>query len=199
MKELLSWAASPFLMTLQPAYLLGMAIEFVVMIPHMSSLNRNWAEPISFLHKSKAASPLQLWSIQRESDKSITQISRFFLLWYWIWIFLPLLSQFSLLINLTCITHLDLRGSHLQGPIPNLPQLQELYVADNEDLTVNVSWLFALPWPHSHTLSNFNSIHEHCCSNSTLHLKWLFIGCSSCIKLFNLRTYPLFAYKPFYT
>ncbi|KAJ8635097.1 hypothetical protein MRB53_009364 [Persea americana] len=116
-----------------------------------ASLDRNWAEPVSFVYNLRQ---LQLSNCGISSMIPINQLLN---LTHLSSLVLDLNFFYSdipvQLANLTSITVLDLRGSHLQGSIPYLPRLQELYVDDNEDLTVDLSWLFALPWPHLHTLS----------------------------------------------
>ncbi|XWS25037.1 hypothetical protein CRYUN_Cryun27aG0036500 [Craigia yunnanensis] len=51
------------------------------------------------------------------------------------------------LANLTSLSVLDLTRSNLQGYIPYLPQLKELYVGNNSDLMVDLHSMFAVPWP----------------------------------------------------
>ncbi|KAL6007819.1 hypothetical protein ACLOJK_033321 [Asimina triloba] len=52
------------------------------------------------------------------------------------------------LANLTSLAVLELSNSHLQGAMPYLPQLQKLYIGNNPNLSVDLAYLFAHPWPY---------------------------------------------------
>ncbi|KAJ0018548.1 hypothetical protein Pint_11470 [Pistacia integerrima] len=51
------------------------------------------------------------------------------------------------LANLSSLSRLYLTKSHLQGPIPYLPQLIELYVGNNSEIIIDLHSMFAAPWP----------------------------------------------------
>ncbi|XP_022765890.1 probable LRR receptor-like serine/threonine-protein kinase At4g36180 [Durio zibethinus] len=53
----------------------------------------------------------------------------------------------SKLANLTSLSVLDLTRSNLQGHIPYLPQLKDLYVGSNSDRMVDLHSMLAVPWP----------------------------------------------------
>ncbi|KAF2314331.1 hypothetical protein GH714_025432 [Hevea brasiliensis] len=50
------------------------------------------------------------------------------------------------LVNMTSLLALDLTTSNLEGTIPYLPQLKELY-AGKTSLTIDLKSMFAVPWP----------------------------------------------------
>ncbi|KAJ0082782.1 hypothetical protein Patl1_11669 [Pistacia atlantica] len=51
------------------------------------------------------------------------------------------------LANLTSLSRLYLTKSHLQGPIPYLPQLTKLDVGNNSEMIIDLHSMFAAPWP----------------------------------------------------
>lgn len=52
--------------------------------------------------------------------------------------------QFS---NLTSLSTLDFTNSDVRGPLPHLPQLSDLIVGNNSDLTIDLEMMFSLSWP----------------------------------------------------
>ncbi|KAA8517278.1 hypothetical protein F0562_017571 [Nyssa sinensis] len=51
------------------------------------------------------------------------------------------------LANLSSLLIFGIKHSHLAGSVPYLPQLKELYVGSNHDISINLNSMFAVPWP----------------------------------------------------
>ncbi|XP_059316028.1 LRR receptor-like serine/threonine-protein kinase FLS2 [Lycium ferocissimum] len=52
----------------------------------------------------------------------------------------------DLLSNLTTLSVLDFSGNNLDGHIPYIPQLKELSVSSNPDMTIDLVSMFSVPW-----------------------------------------------------
>ncbi|KAA8517261.1 hypothetical protein F0562_017554 [Nyssa sinensis] len=51
------------------------------------------------------------------------------------------------LANLSSLLIFGIKHSHLGGSVPYLPQLKELYVGSNHDISINLNSMFTVPWP----------------------------------------------------
>ncbi|XP_058103544.1 receptor-like protein EIX1 [Magnolia sinica] len=115
----------------------------------------NWAEPISFLYNLRQLHLSDCGisgSIPVNHFLNLTHLSSLGMGFNF------LTSTFSAQLgNLTSLSSLELENSHLQGHMAYLPQLQQLYIDDNPDLAVDLTSLFARPWPYLLTLSIRNT------------------------------------------
>ncbi|CAN1154618.1 LRR receptor-like serine/threonine-protein kinase FLS2 [Linum perenne] len=108
-----------------------------------------WAEPISGLYSLRS---LLLSSCRLSGEipvnelLNVTQLS--FLGMDFNSFHYEIPAQFA---NLTSLSVLDLTNSNLQGGVPYLPQLDELYVG-NCNLSIDLSSMFSLPWPRLEVL-----------------------------------------------
>ncbi|OVA19240.1 Leucine-rich repeat [Macleaya cordata] len=117
-----------------------------------SSSTMNWAEPISFLSELKQldlsdcsiSSPVPIY----EFLSNLSHLSSLRMGFNFLNSSIPIQ-----LANLTSLSVLDLTDCQFQGSISYLPQLQELYVDRNDNLIVNLTWMFDHQWPKLHTLS----------------------------------------------
>ncbi|KAI3861200.1 hypothetical protein MKW92_012299 [Papaver armeniacum] len=118
----------------------------------MASSAMKWAEPLSFLYNlreldlsdcslSGLVFPVNEF-LNLSRLESLRMGSNFFNS--------PIPVQFA---NFTSLSVLDLADQNLQGSIPHLPQLKELYVGVNPNLNVNLTWFFNQQWPELQVLS----------------------------------------------
>ncbi|XP_058111758.1 receptor-like protein 35 [Magnolia sinica] len=140
----------------------------------------NWAEPISHiynlqqLHLSDCgiSGPIPVYQLINLTHLSSLHMGFNFLV-------SPIPIQLA---NLTSLSSLDLTNSHLHGPITYFPQLQELYVDDNPDVSVNLSSIFSLPRQQLRTLSirytNVIGLIPPSISNASLLVSLAISGCS---------------------
>ncbi|KAA8534617.1 hypothetical protein F0562_032124 [Nyssa sinensis] len=115
-----------------------------------SHLNK-WAEPISVLSNLRL---IHLYNCKIRGEIPIYELLNLTQLYSLKMDYNVLTSPIpSQLANLTSISILDLSHSTLQGSVPYLPQLQELYVGDNPGITIDLRSMFGVPWAHLETLS----------------------------------------------
>ncbi|KAI3904737.1 hypothetical protein MKW92_042717 [Papaver armeniacum] len=118
----------------------------------MASSAMKWAEPLSFIYNlreldlsdcslSGLVFPVHEF-LNLSHLASLRMGSNFFNS--------PIPFQFS---NFISLSALDLSNCNLQGSIPHLPQLKELYVGVNPNLNVNLTWFFNQQWPELQLLS----------------------------------------------
>ncbi|EEF28628.1 serine-threonine protein kinase, plant-type, putative [Ricinus communis] len=108
-----------------------------------------WANPIAALSNLRL---LWLSNCKTSGEVPISQLLNLTELSVLVLDFNPITSQIPVqLANLTSLSVLHFVGSNLQGPIPYLPQLQELHV-DNTDLTIDLKSTSSNPWPRLKSL-----------------------------------------------
>ncbi|KAF8410681.1 hypothetical protein HHK36_003214 [Tetracentron sinense] len=111
-----------------------------------SQLLTNWAEPISALSNLRV---LRLSNCGISGQVPIDQFLNLTHLSILSMDFNFLTSPIPIqLVNLTSLSILDLTSSHLQGLISELPHLKQLYLGANQNLSIDLASMFAVPWPH---------------------------------------------------
>ncbi|XP_048235727.1 LRR receptor-like serine/threonine-protein kinase FLS2 [Ricinus communis] len=113
---------------------------------NLSSTSLHWLQG---MHNLKAAMVVQL---RISGELPISQLLNLTQLSVLVLDFNPITSQIPVqLANLTSLSVIHFTGSNLQGPIPYIPQLQELHVGST-DLTIDLKSMFSNPWPRLKSL-----------------------------------------------
>eukprot|EP00257_Ricinus_communis_P026634 XP_025014048.1 probable inactive leucine-rich repeat receptor kinase XIAO [Ricinus communis] len=108
-----------------------------------------WANPIAALSNLRL---LWLSNCRISGELPISQLLNLTQLSVLVLDFNPITSQIPVqLANLTSLSVIHFTGSNLQGPIPYIPQLQELHVGST-DLTIDLKSMFSNPWPRLKSL-----------------------------------------------
>ncbi|KAA8517279.1 hypothetical protein F0562_017572 [Nyssa sinensis] len=109
-----------------------------------SQLNK-WAEPISLLSNLKSLHLFNCRIVGAIPINHLLNLTHLYSLRMDSNIFTsPIPNQLA---NLSSLLIFGITHSNLGGSVPYLPQLKELYVGSNQDISINLNSMFAVPWP----------------------------------------------------